>query len=73
MVLHSRRDRSHRDCVVRGNTKIGCNETTLEGSASGKSSLKSFRVYVNLSNLNRTRVDRRFTGNRSACEDKSET
>lgn len=57
--------------MVRGNTKIECNETTLEGSASGKSSSKSFRVYVNLSSLNRMRADRRFTGNQSACEDKS--
>lgn len=57
--------------MVRGNTKIECNETTLEGSALGESSSKSFRLkkieFGNLSGIvelliNQLAVFHEYTG-----------
>lgn len=57
--------------MVRGNTKIECNETTLEGSALGESSSKSFRLkkieFENLSGtgellINQLAVFHEYTG-----------
>lgn len=57
--------------MVRGNTKIECNETTLEGLALGESSSKSFRLkkieFENLSGtgellINQLAVFHEYTG-----------